>query len=78
MTEERVIPGIKYGIYTGELLPSCRSIAMMLQWMDRAADMGVGIKLPSDINDDDRCQRGPDGTPLHRVTPLVPWLTKAE
>ncbi|MFH0982010.1 MAG: hypothetical protein V2A79_10765 [Planctomycetota bacterium] len=42
--------------------------------------VGVGdqVKDPKLIVDEDRCQRGPNGRPLARVTPGVPYLSKAE
>lgn len=73
-----VIPGIKYGVYAHDLLPSCRSIATMLHWISRHAEGECEIKLPEDITDDDMCQRGPTGKPLYRLTPLVPFQTMAE
>lgn len=73
-----VIPGIKYGIYVGELLPSCRSVTNMLHWLERYQEGEVDVKLPADITDEDSCQRGPDGAPLRRVTPLVPFQTMNE
>lgn len=78
-----VIPGIKYGIYccpdgTHHLIPSCRSIDAMLEWLQRADEGECVIKLPEDIGSEDRAQRGPDGEPLRRVTPLVPFTTRKE
>ena len=72
-----VIPGIKYGI-RGELIPSCRSVSAMLQAIYQFQKGIIDIKLPADITDDDQCQRGPDGKPEHRMTPMVPYSTKAE
>lgn len=69
-----VVPGIKYGIY-GEMIPCCRSVEAMLHILDNAT---VFIKPASEILDEERAQRGPDGTPLRRVTPMVPYLTKSE
>lgn len=68
-----VISGIKYGIYVGQLLPSCRSIETMLNWLSKYDEGECDIKLQSDITDEDCCQRGPDGNPLGRLTPLVPF-----
>ncbi|MBU2048631.1 MAG: hypothetical protein KKH61_06605, partial [Gammaproteobacteria bacterium] len=36
------------------------------------------VKLPHLITDLDRCQRGPNGRPLVRVTPGVPFQTMQE
>lgn len=77
-TNGRVVPGIKYGVFVGQNIPSCRSVNQMLHWLSLSEDCEVAIKLPEDIHDDDRCQRGPNGKPLHRVTPLVPFQTLAE
>ncbi|MFH0982005.1 MAG: hypothetical protein V2A79_10740 [Planctomycetota bacterium] len=39
---------------------------------------GDQVKDPKLIVDEDRCQRGPNGRPLVRVTPGVPYLTRKE
>jgi len=39
---------------------------------------GLTAKLHAHITDDDKCQRGPTGAPLHKLTPLVPFLTMRE
>lgn len=69
-----VVPGMKYGIY-GEMIPCCRSVEAMMHILDNAT---VFIKPAADILDEERAQRGPDGVPLRRVTPMVPFLTRAE
>jgi hypothetical protein len=63
-----------YGI-RGELIPNARSVATMKALL--VAD-DVEVKLPADITDEDSAQRGPDGKPLVRVTPLVPYQTMEE
>jgi len=73
MKTDFVIPGIKYGNY-GEMIPSCRSVDTMITWLLSSAV----IKLPKDILDTDKCQRGPTGKPLSKVTPLVPFVTLKE
>lgn len=78
MSNGVVIPGVKYGIYVGQLLPSCRSIETMLNWLAKYDDGECEIKLHEDITDDDCCQRGIDGMPLYRLTPLVPFCTRDE
>jgi hypothetical protein len=39
---------------------------------------GFIAKLYADITDADRCQRGPTGKPLYKLTPFVPFLTLQE
>ena len=39
---------------------------------------GMLFKLYADITDDDRCQRGPDGVPLGKLTPFVRFTTARE
>jgi hypothetical protein len=41
-------------------------------------DPACRVKLLSEITDGDRCQRGPDGKPLPRWTPLESCMTLAE
>jgi len=74
----RVVPGKKYGVIHGELIPNCRSISQMLTTLDHASAGLLVVKLHSNITDDDPCQRGPTGDPLGRVTPGVPYFTKKE
>ena len=69
-----VVPGQKYGVF-GELLPCCRSVDTMWHLMTNEQ---VEVKLHADITDEDIAQRGPDGKPLPRVTPWVPYTTLKE
>lgn len=69
-----VVPGIKYGM-RGELIPNARSFLTCLHLYERD---DVDIDLVENITDDDSAQRGPDGKPLARVTPGVPYQTLAE
>ena len=41
-------------------------------------DPDTQLKLWEDITDDDRCQRGPTGEPLRKLTPFVPYQTLKE
>lgn len=77
MSDKLVIPGVKYGVFQ-ELLPSCRSVDGLFSWMVLYGYGEVEIKLHKDITEQDCCQRGPDGLPLLRVTPFVPFKTLEE
>ena len=69
-----VLPGVKYGIF-GELIPSCRSVNTLLALLEDVRNGIAEVKLWEDITMDDKCQRGPNGDPLPRVTPGVPYQT---
>lgn len=70
----RVVPAVKYGIY-GQMLPCCRGLDAASRFIELAGKGLVVLKQREEITEHDLCQRGPDGLPLHRVTPLVPYLT---
>lgn len=76
--ETPVIPGMSYGIFQGDLIPSCRSSDTLALLLKGELLEGFEVACMDDITDEDKCQRGPQGMPLPRFTPGVPFKTLAE
>ena len=77
MSDYPVLPGIRYGI-RGEFIPNCRSVFTLFAMLSDINNDLATVKDFTLLDENDKCQRGPNGKPLTRLTPAVPFQTYSE